>query len=51
MIKGIPVSKGYAIAKAFKLTKPQIDTTKRLIMDPDLEIKRYHEAINKTKIH
>ena len=49
MIKGIPVSKGYAIAKVFKLTKPQIDTNKRLIMDPDLEIKRYHEAINETK--
>jgi len=49
MIKGIPVSKGYAIAKAFKLTKPQIDTNKRFILDPDLEIRRYHEAIHQTK--
>ncbi|MDY0294238.1 MAG: phosphoenolpyruvate--protein phosphotransferase [Acholeplasmataceae bacterium] len=49
MIKGIPVSKGYAIAKTFILNKPKIDTQKRIVMDPDLEIRRYHDAIEKTK--
>lgn len=49
MIKGIPVSKGYAIAKIYKLHKPKIDTQKSLVMDPELEIKRYHDAIHKTK--
>ena len=49
MIKGIPVSKGYAIARVFKLSKPTIDTEKRIIMDVELEIRRYHDAIEKTK--
>ncbi len=49
MIKGIPVSKGYAIARVFKLSKPTIDTEKRIIMDVELEIRRYHDAITKTK--
>ena len=49
MIKGIPVSKGYAIAKIYKLHKPKIDTQKSLVMDPELEIRRYHDAIKKTK--
>ena len=49
MIKGIPVSKGYAIARVFKLSKPHIDTQKKAIMDVELEIRRYDDAITKTK--
>lgn len=49
MIKGIPVSKGYAIARVFKLSRPEIDTNKRLISDPESEIRRYHDAIEQTK--
>lgn len=49
MIKGIPVSKGYAIAKVFLLKKIEIDASKKIILDADLEIRRYHEAIRDTK--
>ncbi|MDY0074356.1 MAG: phosphoenolpyruvate--protein phosphotransferase [Acholeplasmataceae bacterium] len=49
MIKGIPVSKGYAIAKVFKFEKVKIDTQTKLISDPELEIKHYHQAIAQTK--
>jgi len=49
MIKGLPVSKGYAIAPVFKLQKLDIDTNKRIINDPEFEIRHYHDAIRLTK--
>lgn len=49
MIKGLPVSKGYAIAPVFKLQKLEIDTQKRMVLDPEFEINHYHQAIQTTK--
>lgn len=49
MIKGLAVSKGYAIAPVFKLQKLEIDMKKRVVLDPESEIHHYHDAIQTTK--
>lgn len=49
MIKGTPVSEGYAIGKVLKLEDYLIDTSKKTITDIDLEIQKFDEAIEKTK--
>lgn len=49
MIKGIPVSKGYAIAKVFLLKKTDIDASKKVVLDTELEIRRFHDAIRDAK--
>lgn len=48
MIKGIPVSEGYAIGKAYHYHDQQLDTSKRHIDQPSLEIVFFHDAIEKT---
>jgi phosphotransferase system enzyme I (PtsI) len=48
MIKGIPVSEGYAIGNAFHWHDQQLDTSKKLVNQPSLEIDFFHEAISKT---
>ena len=49
MIKGIPMSEGYAIAKALKLVEPSIDYTPKTIDDVEHEIKKLKVAIDRTK--
>ncbi len=48
MIKGIPVSEGYAFAKVLRIIDDTIDTTKKIVSDPNQEINHFHEAIDKT---
>jgi len=48
MIKGIPVSEGYAFAKVLKIVDDTIDTSKKTVSDPMQEINHFYEAINKT---
>ena len=48
MIKGIPVSEGYAFAKVLKIVDDQIDKSKKIVKDPNQEITHLHEAIEKT---
>ncbi len=45
MLKGIPVSPGYAIAKVLKFQDIQFDHSKTIIESPKIEIERYEEAI------
>lgn len=45
MLKGIPVSPGYAIAKILKFQNYTFDQTKTIVEYPEQEIKRYDEAI------
>ncbi len=46
MLKGIPVSPGYAIAKILKYQDYHFDQTKTVIEFPEQEILRYDKAIN-----
>ena len=48
MLKGIPVSPGFAIAKILKYEDYHFDQTKTIIEFPELEIKRYDDAIEKS---
>jgi phosphoenolpyruvate-protein phosphotransferase (PTS system enzyme I) len=48
MIKGIPVSEGYAFAKVLRIIDDSIDTTKKIVSDPIQEINHFYEAIDKT---
>ncbi len=48
MIKGIPVSEGYAIGRTYHWHDQQLDTSKKLVTQPSLEIAFFHEAIKKT---
>jgi phosphotransferase system enzyme I (PtsI) len=50
LLKGIPVSPGYAISRVLILDDVVIDYSKKIIDHPEDEIKRYHQAIMKTKI-
>lgn len=45
MLRGIPVSPGYAIAKILKFQDYHFDQTKTIVEFPEQEIKRYEEAI------
>ena len=45
MLKGIPVSPGYAIAKILKFQDYHFDQSKTIIGFPEQEIKRYEEAM------
>ncbi len=49
LLKGIPVSPGYAISSVLFLEETIIDYSKKIIDHPEDEIKRYHQAIDKTK--
>lgn len=49
LLKGIPVSPGYAIGQVLFLEDTVIDYSKKIIDHPEDEIKRYHQAIDKTK--
>jgi len=48
MIKGIPVSEGYAFAKVLRIIDDSIDTSKKIVSDPLQEINHFYEAIDKT---
>ncbi len=48
MLKGIPVSPGYAIAKILKFEDYTFDQTKTIIQFPEQEIERYDDAIQQT---
>ena len=48
MIKGIPVSEGYAFAKVLRIIDDSIDTSKKIVSDPIQEINHFYEAIDKT---
>lgn len=45
MLKGIPVSSGYAIAKVLKFEDYHFDQSKTIIEFPDQEVSRYERAI------
>lgn len=49
LLKGIPVSPGYAVSHILILDDITIDYSKKMIDHPEDEIKRYHQAISKTK--
>ncbi|WP_077617636.1 phosphoenolpyruvate--protein phosphotransferase [Bacillus sinesaloumensis] len=49
VIKGIAASAGIAIAKSFRLEHPDLTVEKQTISDKDAEIKRFEEALNKSK--
>lgn len=49
LLKGIPVSPGYAVSHVLILDDITIDYSKKMIDHPEDEIKRYHQAISKTK--
>ena len=49
LLKGIPVSPGYAVSHVLILDDITIDYSKKVIDHPEDEIKRYHQAISKTK--
>ncbi|MEK4426668.1 phosphoenolpyruvate--protein phosphotransferase [Solibacillus sp. FSL K6-1523] len=49
-LKGIPVSNGAAIAKAYCLVEPDLSYSKKTFQNTDAEIMRLNEAINHTKI-
>ncbi|MEG0471556.1 MAG: phosphoenolpyruvate--protein phosphotransferase [Solibacillus sp.] len=49
-LKGIPVSDGAAIAKAYCLVEPDLSYSKRTIQNNDVEIMRLNEAIEQSKI-
>lgn len=48
-IQGIAASTGIAIAKAYKLEHPKLDAHKNQIEDPNAEITRLNEALEKSK--
>jgi len=50
MLKGIGVSKGFAIGYAFVLEEEKIEIVKKIIENPDLELERFRNAINETRI-
>ncbi|XJZ28319.1 phosphoenolpyruvate--protein phosphotransferase [Bacillota bacterium Lsc_1132] len=48
-IKGIAASNGIAIAKAYRLVEPDLSFDKKTIEDADAEVKRFKDAMDKTK--
>ena len=48
MLKGIPVSPGYAIAKILKFENYTFDLSKTIVESPEQEIKRYEDAIKQS---
>ena len=48
LISGIAASNGIAIAKAYRLTEPDLSIVKRSIEDVGAEISRFKEAIQKS---
>lgn len=50
MLKGIGVSKGFAIGYAFVLEEEKIEIAKKIINNPDLELERFRNAIKETRI-
>lgn len=49
MLKGIAASAGVAIAKVYKLEIPAMDIVKKEGMDKATELKRFEDALDKTK--
>ncbi len=49
MLKGIPVSEGYAISRVLKIEEPKTSVQKKIVSDVEAELKAYEEAIEKTK--
>ncbi|MFC5465153.1 phosphoenolpyruvate--protein phosphotransferase [Lederbergia graminis] len=50
VIKGIAASNGIAIAKAYRLVEPDLSFEKKTIEDLSLEITRFKDALNTSKI-
>ena len=50
LISGIAASNGIAIAKAYRLTEPDLTIEKRIIEDVQAEISRFKEAIQKSTV-
>lgn len=48
MLKGIPVSDGYAIAKCYHWIDQQVDTSKIVVQHPEKEILFFHDILNQT---
>ncbi|KZZ85235.1 MULTISPECIES: phosphoenolpyruvate--protein phosphotransferase [Bacillaceae] len=48
-LKGIGASAGIAIAKAYRLEEPELTVSKTTVADQDAEIRRFEEAIQKSK--
>ncbi len=48
-LKGIAASDGIAIAKAYLMVDPDLSFEKKNITDVDAEIKRLHDALEKSK--
>ncbi|MTH53134.1 phosphoenolpyruvate--protein phosphotransferase [Bacillus mangrovi] len=48
-LKGIGASAGIAIAKAYRLEEPDLTVSKTTVADQDAEIRRFEEAIQKSK--
>jgi phosphotransferase system enzyme I (PtsI) len=48
LLKGIPISEGYAISKVYKLNSTAIDVSKKIVKDTKKELLLFDEAINMT---
>ena len=48
MMKGIPVSEGYAIGFVYQWREKQLDTSKKVVKHAETEMKFLHETIKKT---
>ncbi|MBS2968620.1 phosphoenolpyruvate--protein phosphotransferase [Metabacillus sp. KIGAM252] len=48
-LKGIGASAGIAIARAYRLEEPELTVSKTTVADQDAEIRRFEEAIQKSK--
>ncbi|MDQ0176947.1 phosphoenolpyruvate--protein phosphotransferase [Bacillus chungangensis] len=49
ILKGIAASKGYAIAKAYRLVEPDLSFQKTSIANVEEEVARFHEAVHIAK--
>jgi len=48
MLKGIPISEGYAVCRIYKIIEPRITVQKKHVSDIEAEFKAYEDAIAKT---
>ncbi|QUG40307.1 phosphoenolpyruvate--protein phosphotransferase [Psychrobacillus sp. INOP01] len=49
-LKGIAASSGIAIGKAFLMIEPDLTVTKNTVSNKEVEVTRFHEAVNAAKL-
>jgi len=49
LIKGIAASSGISIGKAFRLVEPVLSFEEKTVENPDAEIERFRQAVEKAK--